>query len=181
MDGSLTELQKKYSSSEQKIFFLSYIYILRRLSDMPNARADKIYNDVLKVVEGVLGSTTTYQRDLVTLGKRLFGVKFRGVFAADRIPKMNNGQYSILNLDKASEPGSHWIAVVKSAGDMLVYDSFGRSSKKIIPSVFKSGNGSVIDTEYDIEQADSQLNCGARSITALLVYHIWGREMFLDL
>ena len=148
---------------------------------MAAARADKIYNDVLKVVQGAIGSTTTFQRDLVLIGVKLFGPTFQGVFPADKIPKMEDGQYAILNLDKSSQPGSHWIAVVKTGGDMLIYDSFGRASKKIIPSVFKSGNGSIIDTDYDKEQTDSQLNCGARSIAALLVYHLWGKKMFLNL
>ena len=93
---------------------------------MAEARANIIYNQVLKLVEHQLSNKTTYQRDLLKFGKRVFGDKFVGVFASDRIPKLKEGQYAILNLDKSDEPGSHWIAVAMKNNKTHVYDSFGR-------------------------------------------------------
>lgn len=87
-----------------------------------------------------------------------------GVFPSDLIPKMKVGQYSILNLDKSGEPGSHWIAIFKDKAKVWVYDSFGRRSKKIIPLIFKSGNGKVFNTDLDAEQEIHEENCGARSL-----------------
>lgn len=144
---------------------------------MTEERANKIYNQVLKLVEAKLSNTTTYQRDLLNFGKRVFGDKFVGVHASNEIPKLKEGDYAILNLDKSSEPGSHWIAVAMKNNNTHVYDSFGRDSKKIIPSVFKSGNGKILDADDDAEQEDSELNCGARSISFLLVFHIWGKDV----
>ena len=146
---------------------------------MPEARANKIYNQILKLVEGQLGSTTTYQHTLQRFGKKLFGTKFAGVFAADEIPKLSKETpYAILNLDKSNEPGSHWVAaVLVSPGDIMVYDSFGRKTKHILPSIFKSGNGNIHMTDPDPEQADSQENCGARSFAFILLYHFYGHEM----
>ena len=142
-------------------------------------RANIIYNEVLKIIEDLLGNSTTYGDELQNLCLKLFGSKFRGVHASDKIPKMRNKQMAILNLDKSNEPGSHWVAIVKDGDDTIVYDSFGRDSKKIISSVFKSGNGKIIDTDYDAEQTAQELNCGPRSISFLLVHHLWGREISL--
>ena len=53
---------------------------------------------------------------------------FRGVYAADEVP--NNlpcpAAY-VVNADKATEPGSHWVAFYHERPDRLEYfDSFGK-------------------------------------------------------
>ena len=143
------------------------------------ARANKIYNQILTMVQSQVGSTTTYQHVLQKFGEKLFGKKFEGVFAADHIPKLSKeSPYAILNLDDSDEPGSHWVAVVLvTPGDIMVYDSFGRKTKHILPSIFKSGNGNIHMPDDDVEQDDAEKNCGARSFAFLLLYHFYGHKM----
>ena len=54
-----------------------------------------------KKVYPLIGDKTTYLSELLRIGKKLFGVKFKGVFPSDKIPKLNDlSPYAILNLDK---------------------------------------------------------------------------------
>lgn len=145
---------------------------------MEEKRAHKIYDDVRKVIEKVLGNKTTFGDDLDRIGSRLFSSDWHGVWASDQVPSLSDGQLAILNLDKSHEPGSHWIAVARDGDDMVVYDSFGRKSRKIIRSLFGKGLD-IIDSDYDSEQRIVETNCGARSMAWLVVYKLWGREMAL--
>ena len=143
-------------------------------------RANHIYEQILKIVECVLGETTTYQTDLQRFGERVFGRKFAGVYASDRIPKLSKEMpYAILNLDASNETGSHWIAAIWTGEEdgIMIYDSFGRKTKKIIPSIFKSGNGRIHMTDPDAEQTIDELNCGARSFAFIILYHFYGHGM----
>ena len=143
--------------------------------------ADKLYNQKLKEIEKYhTGDKTTYLGELNGVGKKLLGVKFKGVFPSDKIPKLNDlSPYCILNLDTSKEPGSHWIALAKNhkADHTMVYDSFGRHNHAIIPKLRYSGNGRVIDADRDIEQKVLQTNCGARSLAWLCIYDKWGEDV----
>jgi hypothetical protein len=124
-----------------------------------------LYNKMLKDVEKVTGDRTTYLQQLNKVGKEMLGVKYKGTFPSDKIPRLNDlSPYCILNLDKSTEPGSHWVALAKHGNDSILYDSFGRDNKKIIPNLRYSGNGQIFNTDRDVEQKISQSNCGARSI-----------------
>ena len=100
---------------------------------------------------------------MTKFGKELFGKKYVGTFASDEIPKMKNGCYCIVNLDKSYENGSHWIAMVHLSGKDYIYDSFGRTTTMILPD-FKE---KTIDADYDPEQSIIETNCGARCIAFL--------------
>ena len=141
---------------------------------MDEKKALKIYKANLKIVERKVGVNTTWQSDLDKLGRRMFGSKFVGVFPSDIIPKLSNGCYCILNVDKSNEPGSHWVALVKRGHRLIFYDSFGRSGKKLIPSLLKSHNGRLVDTDSDAEQKILESNCGARCIAWLMLYDEYG-------
>ena len=84
------------------------------------AAAERIYNQILhKKIEPMVGKYSTYLSDLTKAGNRIFGVKFRGVFPSDRIPRLNDlTPYAILNLDNSKQSGSHWIAIA-----IFVYSS----------------------------------------------------------
>jgi hypothetical protein len=144
-------------------------------------RANDIYNYILNnIVEPDVGNKTTFQKDLHNYGKKVLGHKFQGVFSSDKIPKLSKQQpYAILNLDGSDEPGSHWVSVAKQGKHVIVYDSFGRKTKKILPSMLKSGNGLILDTQYDSEQNIKETNCGARSLAWLMLFDKWGYKMAL--
>jgi hypothetical protein len=149
-----------------------------------NKNAMKLYNHYLKkVVYPKTGRKTTFLSQINGAGKALLGVKFKGVYPSDKLPKLNDlSPYCILNLDKSTEPGSHWIALAKiENGQSIVYDSFGRNYKKIIPNLNYSGNGKIINTDDDSEQKMTETNCGARCIAFLMVLDNYGTEMAMKI
>jgi hypothetical protein len=119
-------------------------------------------------------TNTTGEDELKTVGEALFGDLFRGVYAADEltVPRMLlKNQCCIVNLDERESSGSHWIALAQDGGDLLVYDSFGRS--------IAIANGDVIHTENDPEQKMTEMNCGQRCLAWLCVYHRFGGDAAL--
>tara|TARA_R110000744_G_scaffold206441_1_gene325020 strand:- start:48 stop:518 length:471 start_codon:yes stop_codon:yes gene_type:complete len=153
-----------------------------KVSKMKNS-IDKKNSEILKMVESIIGNSTTTNFDLNNIGKKLFSDRYLGTFASDKFPKIsrkNNPKYCILNLDKTGMPGSHWVSCVILSDKVLIYDSFGRKSKKILPETFKK-NTKIIDTEYDSEQDIMELNCGARCIAALVIFDEYGTKSFLEL
>jgi hypothetical protein len=135
--------------------------------------AHLIYDKLLcDIVYPLLGRKVTYSDEIDDVGKILLGNDFVGVFASDMIPRLKNTQCCVLNLDRSDQSGSHWIAVYKVGKKNLTYDSFGRKSSKIIPSL-----KNVEDADYDVEQMIEQEDCGARSIAFLLVCKFWSPEL----
>ena len=158
-------------------------------------KAERIYNDVLEnIMYPLVGRGTTFSDDLKRVGCQLFGSKFAGVFASDELPELSiKMPYTIINLDKSSMQGSHWIAVVftgrsdtadnsnkleSSRAAILVYDSFGRDTKTIIPSIInKYGRRNVEDADDDAEQHIFQDDCGQRSLAFLYVADRYGSKL----
>lgn len=141
---------------------------------------DKIYSIVLDTLESVMGNKDTYDTDLDKIGRDLFGSKWSGVYPVDKWKPDTKHPYSIVNLDTSDMMGSHWVAVVTEPNYILVYDSFGRPSNEILKKLRKGGR-LIKDTEYDAEQNKKEYNCGQRSLSALFVYDVYGRELFLKL
>ncbi len=112
----------------------------------------------------MVGNKSTISTQLHKAGTQLFGKKFVGVFASNRIPSKRG--YMIINLDSSKMPGSHWIAMA----DDWVYDSFGRPTQQILGWKAK-------DTEYDAEQLPKETNCGARVLAWLMVYDQYGPQI----
>lgn len=132
-------------------------------------KAEKLYHNVLKTMEKLVGNKTTYDIDLKKTGKKLFGKRFVGVFPSDKIPKLKKNHMIIANLDTSIEPGSHWVGIVKDKKNITwVYDSYGRNIHKILPKL--SGMVKLKSTERDIEQKVEEDNCGARSLAFLYVF-----------
>jgi len=143
-------------------------------------KAHEIYRVVLnKIIEPLIGKDTTFLDQLDGIGHKFFGVKFKGVYPSDRIPKLNDlSPYCILNLDKSDEPGSHWIALAKHGIDTYIYDSFGREHVNIIPNLRFSGNGKILDVDTsDREQEIAENNCGQRCLSFLAVFDQWGVDL----
>lgn len=121
----------------------------------------------------------TNSGELHDMGRTLFGKKFVGVFPQDKVPsniaKGVKQKYFILNLDKSDEPGSHWVGVltIPNSTRLLIFDSFGRSSKKILPFLrtIKS-----IDTDSDAEQKILQDSCGQFTMAWLKFADEYGWE-----
>jgi hypothetical protein len=139
--------------------------------------AEFLYNKILKkIVYPMVSNKTTYLTELKDAGIKLLGSKFKGVYASDRIPILDNNEYSIINVDKSGMNGSHWLSIAKYNNKIYLYDSFGRDDEKILPSLKKSKNGLVVDTDADVEQKITQLDCGARCLAWLVLFEYFGYD-----
>ena len=139
--------------------------------------AEKTYTQILKKMYKKVGKTTTYNDQLIKVGKQLFKHKFMGVFASDKIPnKIPKGYCFIINVDKSNESGSHWIAVCKdiNTNQIWVYDSFGRNITKLIPNLKKKFKLNLKEPEHDAEQKESQTDCGARCLAFIYIFLNYG-------
>ena len=94
--------------------------------------------------------------------------------------------YFIINTDVIGNEGIHWIAIVKQSHNIYVYDSFGRQAKNVIPFFFQK----MIDHNYKIFNTDTSdadqhgytsVDCGHRSISALMIMKKYGLRSFMSL
>lgn len=138
--------------------------------------ANQMYGRIFSHVKKMVGNDTTFGSTLKDAAESMLPGSFLGVFPSDQIPNLTaRRKYAILNLDKSDEPGSHWVAIGRiSNNHTIFYDSFGRNSSKIIPSLHKSGNGRIVNTDDDVEQRVSETNCGARSLAWLVLLDWFG-------
>jgi hypothetical protein len=127
----------------------------------------RVFNAHKKRLIKQLGSKSTSDKQLTDTGKLLLGPRFQGAFPQNHTIKTTpKVQYLILNVDTRGKPGSHWVGVVKNNKTFYVFDSFGRTSRKLLP-IFSRGK-LVIDSEYDAEQFGSSEVCGQLCICWLM-------------
>lgn len=134
----------------------------------------------LKVVYKLLNNKgTTNNIELNRLCSELFGGKFHGVYPSDKIPNLNfHKNYCILNLDKSSQPGSHWIAcVLDSNNDIYVFDTYDRSIKKILPSIYKVKHHRILKGSRSVLEKDTGEDCGERCVAWLLLVEKYGIDV----
>ncbi len=144
--------------------------MVKYLIGKPEKTMEKHYNNFIRKIEKVIGNKSTDSLQLNQLGKKLFGNKFLGCYPIDQIPVMKQGQYCILNQDKTGGPGIHWLGCYKNNNHYNIYDSFGRSSDKLL------GLKNTIDSKHDAEQKEIEQNCGQRSLSWLLCVQKYGIE-----
>lgn len=133
----------------------------------------------MQVISKHIGNGTTTTDVLEDAGRDMFGKEFLGVFPSDMMPKsLREGQMFIANLDDSKGPGSHWIAVGRRSGKVIVYDSFGRD---VLPSPLKKLYGEVLRSEPDAEQSLTEENCGSRSLAWLYILKTFGKDAALKL
>lgn len=141
------------------------------------------YDLILRCMHNVLGNDATYTDDLDQLGRRMLGTKFRGVFPIDKVPSLTPlSPYAIVNMDHSGLPGSHWIAFAYdwTCNRLVIYDSFGRPLKDIMPRL-KKIYGRVVTTDEDPEQRLKEENCGQRCLAWLYLFEKRGVEEALTI
>jgi hypothetical protein len=140
--------------------------------------AEDMFDFIMKkYVYPLTGEKETYLSDLSKVCRKFLGVKYKGTFPSDFIPRLNDlEKYCILNLDRSTEPGSHWVALAKDGPNTIFFDSFGRKNTKIIPQLEFSGNGRIVDTDSDANQHIDESNCGAKCVAWLIVAEKFGIE-----
>lgn len=141
-------------------------------------RAHLLNDNILEIIESIMGDTTTYDSSLDKVASKLLGKAYEGTFPSDHIPSnLEEGQCAIINLDTSNESGSHWVAALRHMGDLCIYDSFGRKASNILPAAATSGNGQVVDADRDREQRNRETNCGQRCISWLCLAKHWSPEL----
>ena len=118
-----------------------------------------------------LGSSATYDTDLLRVGKKEFGNKFQGVYAVNEQFLVKNNNYYIINTDKKSGPGEHWVSIYLTPKKLYFYDSFSRDATKITPLLIKRfQHRQIIQSDQkDQEQYGLSEVCGVLCLAFLSV------------
>ena len=84
--------------------------------------------------------------------------RFNGIYSKDNLPnRIKNGAY-VINLDKYSYIGTHWIALYVKTDDIRYFDGFGvEHIAKEIKAFIKNRN---IKTNIFRIQANDSIMCG---------------------
>lgn len=132
--------------------------------------SEKIFNSFLPLTEKIVGNDITNSSTLRVWGKALFGDKFVGVYPSDRLPNLcRYGSSAIINEMGHGSRGSHWTAISRlSDGEVLVFDSFGRPTVSLLPTVYKKYK--TVDTEDDKDQQFYEKNCGAQCLAFIATF-----------
>lgn len=137
------------------------------------------YTKNLSEIENKIGEDSTFQDELTKMGKMLFGHKYKGTYARDKVQVLNDSSpYCIINTHNSNQGGEHWVALAKYPGKnkYLFYDSFGRSYKKLMPELKGKGFNTIRDTDRDVEQDVEEFNCGQRCLSFLVVCDEFGMK-----
>lgn len=130
----------------------------------------------------MLGKGVTSDAQLDRVGKKLIGKCYLGTFPVDVKPiYLQTGcqdRYFIINVDGKNSPGSHWLAVFFSheLKKFLIYDSFARKSRRLIPKFISTIGYKYIDVNKTSDQKVSEDNCGQRSLAMLAFIKKYGYQ-----
>ena len=128
----------------------------------------------------VLGKRTTYASDIDRVGKQHFGQRWGGVLARDNMPEPGHMRVYVVNTDKSTGRGVHWIAAMDVQGKRYFNDSLGMagaSQRRQLERLHPNATWA----EFDAEQGTWEKDCGVRSLVALDVGLHCGLDAFLEL
>lgn len=150
----------------------------------------KKYDKILQETKKVLGNKVTSGHQLDKFGKDMFEQQWLGIFTQDVGKRELTAQikktaglfryyYGIMNNDKTGGPGEHWVGIIidTETKTVYIYDSFGRTSKKLLSTFTRTLNGNGYkhrDADYDKEQLESEENCGSRAAGFLVFADNYG-------
>jgi hypothetical protein len=145
--------------------------------------ADALFKKYKKKIIKELGRKALADDQINKLCKELFGSKWKGVFPQDRL-KTASGYY-IINTDSSkhiNSDSSHWVAIKMTKSTMYVYDSFGRTTRYVLPLIYANTKKKIVESKHDAEQhgAHSEL-CGQLSIGFLCVVNDLGIKKALEI
>lgn len=117
--------------------------------------------------------------------KALFGGKFYRCLSVDS-PVPSRDCYFIINTDKSTGKGDHWVAGIRKAKTIYLYDSYGRYASRILQAFIKNikkkrmtvKNADISDSD---QRGNTSASCGHRCISALQIANKYGIRAFLKL
>ena len=104
--------------------------------------------------------------DIIKIVQHLNIPHFKGTFMRDELPdKPENKECGIVNFNKSTEPGSHWVAFFKDGDKRIYFDSFGQVIPTEIQKYLKTkeefqNDAPVIQRNTDIVQEPNTEICG---------------------
>ena len=142
----------------------------------------KQYEQILRNVEDILGSTVTTNDQLDKLGYSIFKNDYLGIYSSDKMPKcIKNNQCFILNTDssRSANKYGHWIGFYKingktTNGKLYYYDSFARPKEKL--SKYWKNKRMYNANKTDRDQSYEESSCGSRSMAWLIVFRKYSEK-----
>ena len=133
---------------------------------------------------GQIGNKALYDDEINNICHKLFGSKWGGAHAVDKIPikKYSDIHYFIINTDKSNEAGTHWVAVVLHKSNAYLYDSFGRKTENILKplaNLLSKKSIHFTDSNYTAEQFGNTQICAQLSISWLCCFDQFGKDALL--
>jgi hypothetical protein len=110
--------------------------------------------------------------DIYRYAKRLKLNHFRGVYMLDTLPKGGpwKNEQSVVNLQRSSGKGSHWVAFAKHSESVYYFDSFGNlpPPPELIMYWKMSGRRVRVQYNYKRKQPFNSVQCGALCLRFLV-------------
>ena len=141
------------------------------------------FNETVRAIEKIYGRGMKTNIQLIEIAKNIFPMLGNNVFRnmEYQFDKMK-GKFSIINTDNGN--GEHWLATFQRGKNIYVFDSFGRPTKNLIPVFYKRAihaGYTIIDTDYDADQRDEQVDCGIRALSWCIICHFKGIKYALKI
>lgn len=114
------------------------------------------------------------------VGKKVIGVKFKGVYPADSHPSMKFFRYIIFNQSNHNEPGTHFVCFGVVRNKVIYFDPLGNkltNSKLIQFCKRKFKNLKFFDMKVRIQSNNSHY-CGVFCLAFLLSLTLRDRQFF---
>lgn len=156
-------------------------------------RVHYLYNQILKLVESVIGTGITNSNELKKTAKLFLQQKNKGLpsievsYAArdevlNHIKSTEGKKFIFVNTDRSDLGGTHHMVIYQNGKNLYFYDSFGRTHGKVVPELMDLDpevyNIRDSDTD-DREQRLKEDNCGARVISWAILVRYWGPSLAL--
>ena len=136
----------------------------------------KSYEINLMYIMDIIGSSTTNNIQLDSIGKYLLGKNYLGTFSSDKFPKnIKNENCFILNNKSSKEAGEHFISVYKRNGKLYGYDTYNRPIKSL--SKFWLDK-KIINANEDRDESMTEKNCGSRAMAWILSFFIMDHVLY---
>lgn len=133
----------------------------------------KDFDECLMLIEDILNDKTTTNIQLLNLGKRIFGDRFKNVYTSDDSIRLNNNECCIVNTDSSTQAGMHWCGLYKYRDHYYVFDSFGRDYHTL-SRYFKFKKW--INVEHSRVESFKGSNCGQLSMSFCLIFDRYKRK-----
>ena len=103
--------------------------------------------------------------DIIKIAQHLKIPNFKGCFMRDELETPSKQECGIVNFNKSTEPGSHWVAYFKDGSRRIYFDSFGQVIPTEIQKYLKTkeefqNDAPVIQRNTDIVQEPNTEICG---------------------